>query len=101
MKIGFIGLGNMASAIIGGITGKGIVPASDIIGADKFPAAVTKAAVSFGIRAVSDNIEVVTTADILFLAVKPQMFPEVIAQIRDQVKEETVIVSIAPGKTIA
>ena len=35
MKVGFIGLGNMASAMIGGITGKGILPASDILGASK------------------------------------------------------------------
>ena len=100
MKIGFIGLGNMASAIIGGITGKGIVAASDIIGADKFPAAVEKAAKNLGIDATEDNKKVVSAADILFLAVKPQMFPDVIQEIKDTVRAETVIVSIAPGKTI-
>ena len=39
-------------------------------------------------------------ADVLILAVKPQFFPEVIAEIKDAVREETLIISIAPGKTM-
>ena len=44
MKLGFIGLGNMASAIIGGILKKGLVTPEEILGSDKFPAAMQKAA---------------------------------------------------------
>ena len=36
MKLGFIGTGNMASAIMGGIISKGVIPADEIIGADLF-----------------------------------------------------------------
>lgn len=39
-------------------------------------------------------------ADVLILAVKPQFFPEVIAEIKGAVREETLIISIAPGKTM-
>ena len=38
MKLGFIGTGNMAGAIMGGIIGQGLIPASEIIGSDVFAA---------------------------------------------------------------
>lgn len=101
MKIGFIGLGNMATAIIGGILKKGLAAPADICGADKYAAACEKARQSFGIETCTDNCEIVKQADLLVLAVKPIFFPEVMEEIRDAVRPETVIVSIAAGKTIA
>ncbi len=100
MKIGFIGLGNMATAIIGGILKKGLASSADICGADKYAAACQKAKQSFGIETCTDNCEIVKQADLLVLAVKPVFFPEVMEEIRDAVGSETVIVSIAAGKTI-
>ncbi|MBR1649647.1 MAG: pyrroline-5-carboxylate reductase [Lachnospiraceae bacterium] len=100
MKIGFIGLGNMARAIIGGILKDKIIPAKDIIGSDKFEAARKNAAKDFKITAVDSNIKVVEESDILFFAVKPQFLPEVLEEIKGSVKKETVIVSIVAGKTI-
>lgn len=101
MKLGFIGLGNMASAIIGGILKKGLVSAQDIIGSDKFPAGCEKAAQEFGIEAVTDNKKVAAEADVLFFAVKPLFLPEVMAEIKDVLREETLIISIVAGKSIA
>ena len=100
MKIGFIGLGNMASAMIGGILKKELYSAEDIIGSDKSEDSVQKAAKIFGIHTTTDNLEVAQIADVLILAVKPQFFPEVIAEIKGAVREETLIISIAPGKTM-
>ena len=82
MKIGFIGLGNMASAMIGGILKKELYSAEDIIGSDKSEDSVQKAAKIFGIHTTTDNLEVAQAADVLILAVKPQFFPEVIAEIK-------------------
>ncbi len=101
MKLGFISLGNMASAMIGGIIKKGAVTCQDIIGADKSQAGCEKAAASFGITACTDNLTVAKQADILVLAVKPIFLPEVLEEIKDAVREETVIVSIVAGKSIA
>ena len=101
MKIGFIGLGNMATAIIGGILKKGLAAPAEICGADKYVAACEKAKESFGIETCTDNCEIVKQSDLLVLAVKPVFFPEVMDEIRDAVRPETVIVSIAAGKTIA
>lgn len=101
MKIGFIGLGNMATAMIGGILREKKVEACDIIGSAKTEATINSVKTRFNITAVGNNREVAEQADILFLAVKPIFFPEVISEIKDVVKRNTLIVSIAPGKTIA
>lgn len=100
MKIGFIGLGNMASAMIGGILEKGAAQPEDILGSARSKESLQKARDAFGITIMGDNCEVAAGADTLFLAVKPQMYPGVITQIREVVRESTVVVSIAPGKTI-
>jgi len=100
MKIGFIGLGNMASAIIGGILAKGMAKAEDIIGFDKFEGARENAKAKFSINIEEDNSQVAQMSDVLFLAVKPQFFPDVLDELKGQISKETLIVSIAAGKTI-
>ncbi len=101
MKIGFIGLGNMATAMIGGILKKGLAAPADICGSDKMSAACEKAEKVYGIVTCTSNAEVASKSDILILAVKPIFFPEVMKEIKDAVKGETVLVSIAAGKTLS
>ena len=48
----------------------------------------------------ADNKEVAEFADVLFLAVKPQYYAEVIDQIKDVVRDDTIVISIAPGKSL-
>ena len=98
--IGFIGLGNMASAIIDGMLQKEMVTAKNVIGYDVSEAARKNAEEKFGISAAADNKEAAAKADILFLAVKPIFMAEVIGEIQEAVKPETVIVSIAAGRTL-
>lgn len=100
MKIGFIGLGNMAQAMIGGILQKGLASPEEVYGSAK--TAKTQEAIQqkYGISITGDNKKTVQAADILFLAVKPQFYPEVIAQIKELDFRNKVIVSIAPGKTL-
>ena len=107
MKIGFIGLGNMATAIIGGLLREGTVladgtavTAADLIGSAKTEATRQAKATQFGIAVTADNREVAAAADVLVLAVKPQFFPEVITEIRDAVNENTLVISIAAGLTL-
>ncbi len=100
MKIGFIGLGNMARAIIGGILKDRIIPAVDIVGSDKSADMRNKASKDFGITVCETNTEVVGESDILFFAVKPQFMPDVFEEISGKIKKKTVIVSIVAGKTI-
>ena len=100
MKIGFIGMGNMAKAMIGGMLAKGKAAKEDIIGSAKTEATRKEMAGRYGIRTEADNREVAKEADLLVLAVKPQFFEEVISQIREDVRQETIVVSIAAGRTI-
>ncbi len=100
MKIGFIGLGNMATAMIGGMLQKEIAAPGDIIGSARTEATAEKVKGKFDITTTTDNTKVAEAADVLFLAVKPLFFPEVIAEIREQVRPETLVVSIAAGRTL-
>ena len=101
MKLGIIGLGNMASAILGGIIKEKIVPVKQIIGADVSEEGRAKAKKQFKICVTEDNKEVVEKAELIILAVKPQFYKEVIREIRDLVREDQIVVTIAPGKTLA
>lgn len=101
MKIGFIGLGNMAKAIIGGMLSQGIAEKEDIIGSAKTKETLNAVKTSYGIQTAEDNREVAGNADVLILAVKPQFFGEVIAEIRDEVNADALVISIAAGKTMA
>lgn len=111
MKIGFIGLGNMATAIIGGLLREGttlsgedgnatVITAANIVGSAKTEATRLARVEQFGIATTADNREVAAASDVLVLAVKPQFFPEVIEEIRDVVREDTLVISIAAGLTL-
>lgn len=100
MKIGFIGLGNMAEAMIGGILQKKIAEVEDIIGSAKTAATRDKMAEKYAIQVREKNEDVTHVSDILVLAVKPQVLAEVIGEIRDAVREDTLIISIAAGKSL-
>lgn len=101
MKIGFIGLGNMAQAMIAGILKNRLAEPEEIFGSAKTAATEEKVKQTYGICVTGDNGKTAQEAEILFLAVKPQFFPEVIAQIRDVDFAGKTVVSIAPGKTLA
>ncbi|EEG74551.1 pyrroline-5-carboxylate reductase [[Clostridium] hylemonae] len=101
MKLGFIGTGNMASAIMGGIIEKQIIPAEEIIGADLFAPGREKARTQFGIHVTDSNKEVVEKAEVIVLSVKPQFYEDVINEIKGDIKDDQIIITIAPGKTLA
>ena len=101
MKLGFVGTGNMASAIMGGIIDKKVIPAEEIIGSDLSAPGRERAKEQFGIHVTGSNQEVVEKAEVVILAVKPQFYEDVITKIRDSVREDQIIITIAPGKTLA
>lgn len=100
MRIGFIGLGNMAKAMIGGMLQKEMVKPEEIIGTARTQETREKMAAEYGILTAEKNADVAAQADVLVLAVKPQFFEEVIQEIKDVTRPETLIISIAAGKTI-
>ncbi len=101
MKLGFIGTGNMAAAMMGGIIENHIASPEEIIGADPFAPGRKRVKETYGIRVTADNNEVVKNAEVVILSVKPQFYADVIAGIRDDVTDSHLIITIAPGKTLA
>lgn len=100
-KIGFIGLGNMATAMIGGMLGKHIVEAGNVIGKARTRETEERVKTKLNIAIAGSNAEVAAESDILFLAVKPIFFADVIAEIREAVRPGTLIVSIAAGRNLS
>lgn len=100
MKLGVIGLGNMANAMIGGIIKAGIVNKEDICGADYYEAAAKSTGEKLGIETGCDNIAAIKDADYVILAVKPQVYESVLSEIKGKLRECQVLISIAPGKTL-
>lgn len=100
MKIGFIGLGNMAKAIIGGMLESKIVSPDNVIGTARTEATkeVVRSAYSIGIR--NTNAEVAKETDVIIFAVKPQFLQEVIEEIREDVSAHKLIISIVAGKSM-
>ena len=99
--IGFIGGGNMASAMIGGILSAGLVTPRQIIVSDALETVRKRLEEDHAVRVTADNREVTIQADVLILAVKPQVQETVIREIRDAVNDNTLVVSIAAGRSIA
>ena len=100
MKLGFIGCGNMANAMIAGIIGNGICKAEEIIGTAKSEASRVRVNKEFGIYMTEDNKEAAEKADVIVLSVKPQFYDAVIKEIKELITETQIIVTIAPGKTL-
>ncbi len=100
MKVGFIGGGNMASAMIKGILEKKLLDRENLIVSHLTEEGCRRSRETFGIEATQDDLRVVDISQCVILAVKPQFYQQVIRQIRDNVSAGHLIVSIAPGKTI-
>ena len=100
MKYGFIGTGNMANAMIGGMIGQGLAKGSSIIGSDQSAVCLANIKDQYGILTTADNQEVAKTADVVFLAIKPHFYSQVIQEIKDEVTEDKILISLAPGKTL-
>ena len=87
--------------MIHGVLASGKAQASDILASAKTESSREKNAAELGIRLTADNKSVAEFADILFLAVKPQYYESVITQIKDHVRADQLIITIAPGKTLS
>jgi len=98
--IGFLGAGQMASALAAGWLEAGFLDASRSQAADPFPGARAKFQQTTGINAVESNCKVVESCETLLLAVKPQVMASVLAEIRPQVTARHLVVSIAAGVTL-
>lgn len=97
-KIGFIGMGNMGKALVLGL--KKNFEAEAILFTEKNHDKMAANSINLGIRYMESNVELANAADYIVLAVKPQVYPEVLKNIANVADEGKVIISLAPGITI-
>ncbi len=100
-KIGFIGCGNMAKAMIGGIIRNGFFEPAEIVASDVSGKALQQAREEFGIETTENNKELALLAEVIVLIVKPNAMKGVIEEITDVVGETKIILSVAAGWSIA
>lgn len=100
MKIGFIGCGNMGSAMINGILKNGVFEKNEIIVSNLTEEGSRRSREKLGVETTLDNREVVKNARLVILAVKPQFYEEVLEEVRNFFTPEHMLVGIAPGKTL-
>ncbi|MFO0695617.1 MAG: pyrroline-5-carboxylate reductase [Polyangiales bacterium] len=99
-KIAFLGGGNMATAMIQGLLARDTVAKEELFVTEPVEAQRSSLETRFGIRTGTDNRAAVADADVIVLAVKPQVVTHVLVDIRDSVRPGTLVISIAAGVPI-
>ncbi len=95
-KIGFIGAGNMGSAMIKGIIAYGLASKDEVIASCHTQETKEKLSIELGIEMTLDNKEA-ADAEIVFFAVKPAVLPGVATEVKDVLNTEQLIISVAAG----
>lgn len=100
LKIGFVGAGAMAEAILSGIIKTGLVPAKHVLASDINTERLNYLADTYGITTYEDNHQLVQDAQVVVMAVKPQNIMEVISTLKEDFTSEKLLISIAAGINI-
>jgi pyrroline-5-carboxylate reductase len=95
--IGFVGTGNMGEALIRGLLKVGVAEPSQVVGSDPRSDRTAELAEKYGIRTTTDNREIARQADIIILAVKPQVMERVLDEIGPEIHAHALVISIAAG----
>ncbi len=101
MRVGFIGCGNMGQAMLSGMLDSGKVKKEEVVVSAKSLESRVNLKKKYEVAVADTNTEVAMLSDVIFLAVKPQYYEEVITEIKDSVWSDKILVSIAPGKNFA
>lgn len=95
--LGFVGAGNMASALIKGLLESGVYDRERLLAADKDEVALKRISDSFGIRCYPSNLTIASLCTILLLAVKPQQIEEALGELKEAITDHHLVISIAAG----
>lgn len=100
-RVGFIGAGNMAEALVRGLLKAQLFPPTDILVSDIKEERLKLFREAFGVATFTGNVEVVSRAEILLFAVKPQDMGPVVEGLAPFIDETKTLISIAAGVPIA
>jgi pyrroline-5-carboxylate reductase len=100
-KIGIIGSGNMAGAMIGALLRKNELKPNQITASDPSPEQRDIVSKKYAVEVTDDNRQAVKSADIVILSVKPQVLPAVLAEIKGKIPSDSLVFSIVAGMPIS
>lgn len=96
IKIGFVGYGNMASAIAKGLVASGALQPAQLYASARDYDKLCRNAAELGIQPCKDSSSLVDVCDVIFIGVKPYQIKDVVAPLRDKLKDK-IIISMAAG----
>lgn len=96
-KIGLLGAGNMAGALIRGLLGSNTLRPEQLRASDLNADQLAQLETSYGIETHTDNSQLLAWANVVVLAVKPQVIGQVLEQVSSQLDSNTLVISIAAG----
>lgn len=96
-KLGFIGSGMMAEAIIQGVLKRELIPADSISCADPYAPRLQQLRERYGVNTTADNRAAIKGADIVVLSIKPQVLPEIARSLHGATDSNQLIISILAG----
>ena len=96
-KIGMLGTGNMAGALIRGLLASKLVTADQLRGSDVRSDHLAELEQKYGIKTHLDNADLLSWANVVVLAVKPQVIDRVLDQISGDLSSDTLVISVAAG----
>ena len=99
-KIGMLGTGNMASALIRGLLSSKKLGPEQIRGSDVRAEHLLELEKKYGIKTTTSNSELLAWANVVVLAVKPQVIDRVLDQISGEISTDTLVISVAAGVPI-
>jgi len=101
MKVGIIGYGNIGEAMVSGLLKSDVVKPEEILASSRNEKKIRAALDKFHIGITRDNIKVTEFADVLIISVKPIGLANVLEQIKDQISEDTIVVSVVSSVEIS
>lgn len=101
MKVGFIGAGNMAEALMKGIISAGLAAKEEVVAGEVIKERRDYIARTLGVKVTGDNVEVARSANLLVMAVKPQHMSTVLEELKPYLSPDHLIISIAAGIKIS
>ncbi len=100
-RLGFVGCGNMGEALVKGLVEASVVPGDLIIVSDTRNERLAELDRRYGVRCAKSNVELVREADVVVLAVKPQIMAPVLSEIASSLSRRHLVISIAAGVSTA